>query len=55
VDIGDVFAGAFKRLASDECLCAENGGWRLTRNGMLQADALLPEFFEPEHRGIRYT
>ena len=28
---------------------------RLTRKGLLQADTLLPRFFEPEHRGIRYT
>ena len=28
---------------------------RLTRAGLLQVDALLPAFFEPEHRGVRYT
>lgn len=27
----------------------------LTRKGLLHADALLPVFFEPEHRGVRYT
>lgn len=27
----------------------------LTRAGLLQVDALLPDFFEPELRGIRYT
>jgi oxygen-independent coproporphyrinogen-3 oxidase len=27
----------------------------LTRQGLLHADALLPVFFEPEHRGVRYT
>jgi oxygen-independent coproporphyrinogen-3 oxidase len=27
----------------------------LTRKGLLQVDALLPRFFEPQHRGIRYT
>jgi len=27
----------------------------LTRHGLLHADALLPAFFEPEHRGVRYT
>ena len=27
----------------------------LTREGLLHADALLPAFFEPEHRGVRYT
>ena len=28
---------------------------RLTREGLLRVDSLLPRFFEPEHRGIRYT
>ena len=27
----------------------------LTRKGLLQADGLLPIFFEAEHRGVRYT
>jgi hypothetical protein len=27
----------------------------LTRTGLLQVDRLLPEFFEPAHRGARYT
>lgn len=28
---------------------------RLTREGLLRVDSLLPAFFEPEHRGVRYT
>jgi oxygen-independent coproporphyrinogen III oxidase len=27
----------------------------LTREGLLQVDALLPAFFEPQFRGVRYT
>jgi oxygen-independent coproporphyrinogen-3 oxidase len=27
----------------------------LTRQGLLRIDGLLPAFFEPEHRGVRYT
>jgi oxygen-independent coproporphyrinogen-3 oxidase len=27
----------------------------LTRQGLLRVDTLLPRFFRPEHRGIRYT
>jgi oxygen-independent coproporphyrinogen-3 oxidase len=27
----------------------------LTRKGLLHVDGLLPAFFEPEHRGVRYT
>ncbi len=37
----------FATVAGDEV--------RLTRKGVLQVDTLLPRFFEPEHRGIRYT
>jgi oxygen-independent coproporphyrinogen-3 oxidase len=28
---------------------------RLTRKGLLRVDTLLPDFFKPQHRGIRYT
>lgn len=28
---------------------------KLTRDGLLQADALLPAFFEPQYQGVRYT
>ena len=27
----------------------------LNRDGLLQVDRLLPNFFEAEHRGVRYT
>ncbi len=30
-------------------------GLTLTRKGLLQVDSLLPEYFEPAHREIRYT
>ncbi len=28
---------------------------RLTRQGLLRVDGLLPAFFEPQHQGVRYT
>jgi len=31
------------------------GRVELTRKGLLRADGLLPAFFEPEHRDVRYT
>jgi oxygen-independent coproporphyrinogen-3 oxidase len=31
------------------------GRIELTRGGLLQADSLLPAFFEPEYQGVRYT
>lgn len=33
----------------------ENGGVRVTRKGLLQVDSLLWEYFEPQHRAVRYT
>jgi oxygen-independent coproporphyrinogen-3 oxidase len=31
------------------------GRIELTRDGLLQVDALLPSFFEPQYQGVRYT
>jgi oxygen-independent coproporphyrinogen-3 oxidase len=39
-------AGYLKRI---------NGHVELTRKGLLQVDSLLPEYFEPQHRAVRYT
>lgn len=33
----------------------EHGGVRVTRKGLLQVDSLLWEYFEPQHRAVRYT
>jgi len=54
-EIQQEFGEGFRSLA-DEGFATVNGDEvRLTRKGLLQADTLLPRFFEPEHRGIRYT
>jgi oxygen-independent coproporphyrinogen-3 oxidase len=34
---------------------ADSGRIELSRQGLLQVDALLPAFFEPEFQGVRYT
>jgi oxygen-independent coproporphyrinogen III oxidase len=39
----------------DGMLTIDGDRIELTRKGLLHADALLPAFFEPEHRGVRYT
>ena len=36
-------------------LTIEGDRVELTRPGLLRVDALLPAFFEPDHRGVRYT
>jgi oxygen-independent coproporphyrinogen-3 oxidase len=54
-DILEDFADGFDRLAADGYLERAGDEVRLTRSGLLQVDRLLPVFFEPEHRGTRYT
>jgi oxygen-independent coproporphyrinogen-3 oxidase len=55
VDIANEFSEQFGSLVSDGYATTDNGEIRLTRAGLLRVDALLPRFFEPEHRDIRYT
>ncbi|MEX0610846.1 MAG: radical SAM protein, partial [Pirellulales bacterium] len=57
VDILDRWADVWANYEQDGlCLLdAQNGRVELTRPGLLQADALLPAFFEPQHQGVRYT
>jgi oxygen-independent coproporphyrinogen-3 oxidase len=55
VDIASEFSEQFGSLVNDGYATMDNGEIRLTRAGLLRVDALLPRFFEPEHRDIRYT
>ncbi len=51
----ETFAQAWRGLL-ERTLAVESGpDLLLTRAGLLQVDALLPEFFEPQFRGVRYT
>ena len=54
-DILSEFKAPFEKLRDCGYLTIEENGVRLTREGLLRADGLLPEFFEPEHRNIRFT
>ena len=49
------FALAFEKLRAARMLYWDGDRVELTRDGLLQVDRLLPEFFESEHRGARYT
>jgi len=55
VEITDEFRDGFASLVDEGFATVAGDEIRLTRRGLLQADTLLPRFFEPEHRGIRYT
>jgi oxygen-independent coproporphyrinogen-3 oxidase len=54
-DIRSEFGDGFSKLESDGFLTQTDDGVQLTRKGLLQADTLLPTFFEPQFRGTRYT
>ncbi|HUG93759.1 MAG TPA: coproporphyrinogen-III oxidase family protein [Planctomycetaceae bacterium] len=55
VDPREEFAGALANQQAAGYLDVENGTIGLTRKGLLQVDSLLPEYFELEHRAVRYT
>ena len=54
VDIMEEFSESFARHAAAGFLTLDGRGVRVTREGLLQVDRLLPAFFEPEHQGTRY-
>jgi oxygen-independent coproporphyrinogen-3 oxidase len=54
-DVLDDFGAAFRELEKGGYLTLDDGDVRLTREGLLQVDRLLPAFFEPAYRGKRYT
>lgn len=49
------FSTLLTRLQESGYLEVSNDSIRLTRQGLLQVDRLLPEFFLPKHRDARYT
>jgi oxygen-independent coproporphyrinogen-3 oxidase len=55
VDILEEFGPAFGRQQTAGYLSVAGDLVSLTRKGLLQVDTLLPEFFEPAHRAVRYT
>jgi oxygen-independent coproporphyrinogen-3 oxidase len=55
VELVDQFEPEFSALMEKGLLEIEGGTIRLTREGLLQVDWLLPNFYLPQHRGVRYT
>jgi oxygen-independent coproporphyrinogen-3 oxidase len=54
-DILERFEEPFARLAGRKMLEVRDGSVRLTREGLLRVDSLLPEFYAERYRGARYT
>jgi oxygen-independent coproporphyrinogen-3 oxidase len=55
VEILKDWSDVWQEYAADDLLTVNGDSIQLSRTGLLQVDALLPAFFEPEHRGVRYT
>lgn len=55
VNILEEFSKPFAAQQSKGYLTVNGNDITLTRKGLLQADTLLPEYFEEQHREVRYT
>ena len=53
VDLDRRFADPLRDLEHKGFVQSDADGLRLSREGLLQVDRLLHEFFLPEHRGAR--
>jgi oxygen-independent coproporphyrinogen III oxidase len=55
VEILNEWRDVWQQYVDDELLTIAGDQIDVTRTGLLQVDALLPAFFEAEHRDVRYT
>ncbi|VAX39315.1 Radical SAM domain protein [hydrothermal vent metagenome] len=55
INLLEEFATPLRNQEEAGYLVIEEDAIRLTRKGILQAETLLPEYFEEEHRAVRYT
>lgn len=55
VDVGERFAPTIREMVEKGFMEVDAWSLRLTREGLLQVDKLLREFFLPEHRSARYS
>jgi oxygen-independent coproporphyrinogen-3 oxidase len=54
-DITREFGEAFDSLVREGYATVNGDDIRLTRQGLLRVDSLLPRFFEDQFRNVRYT
>jgi oxygen-independent coproporphyrinogen-3 oxidase len=55
VDVLDEYREVWNEYRDENLLTYDHDTVTLTRNGLLCVDGLLPQFFEPEMQGVRYT
>jgi oxygen-independent coproporphyrinogen-3 oxidase len=54
-DFPEPFGESLRHYASEGWLAYDNRNVTLTREGLLRVDRLLPGFYLPQHRGVRYA
>lgn len=54
-NIIELFASPLQALRAARLLTYTETGVQLTADGLLQVDRLLPQFYDPQYRDIRYT
>jgi oxygen-independent coproporphyrinogen-3 oxidase len=55
VNVAEEFATPLQNQQAAGYLNYDANGLKLTRKGLLQVDSLLTEYFEEQHRSVRYT
>lgn len=55
IDVWKEFQPVYEDLENQDLLARDHGGITLTRQGLLQVDHFLLDFFEPELRTVRYA
>ena len=55
VDIADHWSPQWQQLMAEGMAEIDSRQIRLSREGLLRVDGLLPAFFEPQFQGARYT
>jgi oxygen-independent coproporphyrinogen-3 oxidase len=55
VDVWQEFQAVYESLAADDLLRQDGERLVLTRQGLLEVESFLPEFFEPELKTVRYA
>jgi oxygen-independent coproporphyrinogen-3 oxidase len=55
VELEQRFAAPLKELRDQGYLAIDQNSLRLNRDGLMQVDKLLHEFFLPQHRNARYA
>ena len=54
-DIFEQWTEVWQQYQEDQLLSIDGDRIELSQAGLLRVDSLLPAFFEPKHRGVRYT